>query len=361
MYKFLRNRVKSNLYQKALMNKLHQKNINKLKKKNLVNKTLKSVAVYFKQIKGRIDTGNMNYEEKEKDYNKLISKIADSRQKFWNKINKQNSKSNNNSISSSRTNILKIASNTQSDYISRNKNKIKLKKSDKKFEEDFDSLNSSKNENIPKTKLQKKKLLNNTEESKIKHNFGDNPGLSHFLTKKSGYSAYSKTTNNNKSLNEHISNYELKIQGLDELELIQRNNKTLMNKQKWNPIYWNRNRKKIHTAGFRAFSNQVRNEPLYITKISDLIKEYNRIKSSTKRSKKNIEEKLFNTYNNLNEIMKIKEDLLMFQLKQKYLNCSFPYKKKENVSKKRIFIAKFKDEVKYIDDFYGTKKDLDEK
>ena len=72
---------------------------------------------------------------------------------------------------------------------------------------------------------------------------------------------------------------------------------------------------------------KVKNLPLYTTKIGDLVNEYNRIKKSSKKLKINYKEKHFSTYEEIDNIIKIKEDMLMFLLKQKYFNCRFPKKK----------------------------------
>ena len=55
--------------------------------------------------------------------------------------------------------------------------------------------------------------------------------------------------------------------------------------KKRNPIFWNNNMRKVRTAGFKKISNKVTNKPLYITKISDLVKEYNKIKINSKNSR----------------------------------------------------------------------------
>ncbi len=98
------------------------------------------------------------------------------------------------------------------------------------------------------------------------------------------------------------------------------------------------NRRKSHL--------KVKNLPLYTTKISDLINEYNRIKKNSKKLKINYKEKHFSTYEEIDNIIKTKEDMLMFLLKQKYFNCRFPQKKIKSINPKIIFLNKMKE---YID------------
>ena len=60
-------------------------------------------------------------------------------------------------------------------------------------------------------------------------------------------------------------------------------------KEKRNPKYWNNNVKRLNTAGNRT--NKIINRPLYVSKISDFIKEYKRIKSVSKSTRKRMREK----------------------------------------------------------------------
>ena len=95
---------------------------------------------------------------------------------------------------------------------------------------------------------------------------------------------------------------------------------------------------------------RVKNLPLYTTKITDLIKEFNRIKNNAKKLKINYKEKHFSTYEEIENIVKIKEDMLMFLLKQKYFNCKFPQKIVKPPNYKKIFVEKMKDYVEFTED-----------
>ena len=128
-----------------------------------------------------------------------------------------------------------------------------------------------------------------------------------------------------------------------------RKNNMLLRLKKRNPLFWNNNMQRVHTAGFRAISNKVTNKPLYTTKIGDLVKEYNRIKTLSKRAKRRMRDKHLTTMEDIDKIVGVKEDLLMFNLKMKYFNCSFPQKKQKVVSKRQIFRKKIKNCVEIID------------
>ena len=95
---------------------------------------------------------------------------------------------------------------------------------------------------------------------------------------------------------------------------------------------------------------KVKNLPLYTTKITDLIKEFNRIKNNSKKLKINYKEKHFSSYEEIENIVKIKEEMLMFLLKQKYFNCKFPQKIIKPPNYKKIFVEKMKDYVEYTED-----------
>ena len=119
--------------------------------------------------------------------------------------------------------------------------------------------------------------------------------------------------------------------------------------KKMNPTFWNNNMKRVQTAGFRAISNKVKNKPLYTTKIGDLVREFNRIKSLSKKAKIRMKEKHLTTINKIDKIAKIKEDLLMFNLKLKYFNCAFPKKNQKIIPKKQIISKKVTNCMKIID------------
>lgn len=116
-------------------------------------------------------------------------------------------------------------------------------------------------------------------------------------------------------------------------------------------IYHNFNNNNKNASFIKSKKNiKVKNLPLYTTKITDLIKEFNRIKNNSKKLKINYKEKHFSSYEEIENIVKIKEDMLMFLLKQKYFNCKFPQKIVKPPNYKKIFVEKMKDYVEYTEE-----------
>jgi len=116
-------------------------------------------------------------------------------------------------------------------------------------------------------------------------------------------------------------------------------------------VYYNFNNNNNKGSFIKNKKNiKVKNLPLYTTKITDLIKEFNRIKNNSKKLKINYKEKHFSSYEDIENIIKIKEEMLMFLLKQKYFNCKFPKKIIKPPNYKKIFMEKMKDYVEYTED-----------
>ena len=168
---------------------------------------------------------------------------------------------------------------------------------------------------------------------------------------------YKKLKDKNKQIEENKNennDRNILINDLINLDLIKKNNSL----KKKNSVYWNNNIKRLYSAVSRN-NHKVINKPLYVTKISDFVKEFHRIKSVSKSAKKRMKEKHLTTMDNINKISKIKEELLMFVLKMKYFHHSFPQKKAKNLSKKEIFVKKFKNYIDIIDNPYSlATKDL---
>ena len=167
--------------------------------------------------------------------------------------------------------------------------------------------------------------------------------------------------NQNGSLNKSNSsstNNKQFIKDLNNLEKMKKNNLIVAMKKK-NPIFWNNNMGRVHTAGFRTISNKVKNKPLYTTKIVDLVKEYNRIKTVSNKSRIRMREKHLTTMNDIDKIVKVKEDLLMFNLKLKYFNCSFPQKRIKTIPKKRIIRNKVANCLEIIDNPFHLDYEVD--
>ena len=95
---------------------------------------------------------------------------------------------------------------------------------------------------------------------------------------------------------------------------------------------------------------KVKNLPIYTTNIKDFIHEYNRIKKNIKKLKKTYEERHFSTYKEIENLLKVKEDMQMFLLKQKYFHSKFKPKPSEIRKNKKDFINKIKKDIDILEE-----------
>jgi hypothetical protein len=413
IYQFMRFKKSHNKYNSNLLkNKDAIKRANKIAKSNFINKTMKSVTQKFHSIGGKIDMGVSKNEEilGEKEYEELMERISKSRLKhlksfqatntnpgfetpllnikskksqyipnlntqllsffkdnyqemkkepenknnfklflktdFKNKEEKQEEmKYNNNDIN----NICKTDLNIQKDSL-----KLKRRKSEslEVIARDNNSI-ANKNENKRaksskyKTHILKNpiQIKNSMKNNSVKANIFDIKEIEkdNSITNSSDGNQ-SKIDNETKKSNES----SLLLNDLINIERLKKNN---IIKEKKNPTYWNNNMKRARTAENRKV--KVINKPIYVSKISDFVKEYNRIKSVSNKVKKRMREKHLTTLENIDKISKTKEDLLMFLLKMKFFHCSFPIKKEKKISKKELFLKKFKNYLNIIDNPYS--------
>ena len=166
---------------------------------------------------------------------------------------------------------------------------------------------------------------------------------------------YSNNTNEQNSnkineTNESINNNIQSLKSFNKRNKVEKNNYFFIKKQK-NPAFWNTNIRRAQTPGLRSTNKKLKNKPFRQIKIEDLIKQYNRIKSTTSKSKRRMEERHFTTLGDIDKIMNVKEDMLMFNLKMKYFKSGYNYmnKKGKSVPKKKIFTKKIKTYVDMID------------
>ena len=130
------------------------------------------------------------------------------------------------------------------------------------------------------------------------------------------------------------------------------------NKKFLSGIINNKNINRNNSCINRKHDIKVKNLPLYTTKITDLIKEFNRIKKNARKLKINYKEKHFSTYEEIDNIIKNKEDMLMFLLKQKYFKCRFPPKIVKIPNYKKIFVNKMKEYIELTEDIPPAKLDF---
>ena len=409
LYQFMRFKKSHNNYNTNLLkNKDEIKRANKIAKSNFINKTMKSVKRRFNTFTHRMDFGLSRNEEilNEKEYDNIIEQISKSRLKHLKSFqmintspnmespllkNLQPKKSQNITFKVNpfisyfqeniqENNLNKFRENQKNNY----KHKTE-KQAESKMMKDFNNVcktDSNANKAFiinnqrqsvsgrglsqDRNSLTFQKELENkrTKSSKYRTHILKNPirlnnynkiqslktnifGIKEKENEKdSYYSITSESDQSNININgEKNQSYE---NSLINFERIKKNN---VMKEKRNPAYWNTNIKRLKTAGNRI--HRVINKPLYISKISDFIKEYKRIKSVSKSAKKRMKEEHFTTFENIDKISKIKEDLLMFILKVKFLNCKFPQKKTKKISKKELFIKKLENYLNIIDNPYS--------
>ena len=95
---------------------------------------------------------------------------------------------------------------------------------------------------------------------------------------------------------------------------------------------------------------KVTNKPIYTTNINDFVLEYNRIKKNIKNLKNNYKEKHFSTYKEIDNLLEVKEDMLMFLLKQKFLSSKFKPKQNKMGKTKKDFMNKLKDYMEILEE-----------
>ena len=222
-----------------------------------------------------------------------------------------------------------------------------------------ENCNSHLKINMDKTNLNK--TLNNIRDNKdsLNDNSLVNKEMPYRMIDTINHIKNNENINNNMSnkTNTSSDNNRNFINDLKNIEKMKKNN-LIVSMKKRNPIFWNNNMKRVQTAGFRAISNKVTNKPLYTTKIGDLVREFNRIKSVSKKSKIRMREKHLTTINEIDKIAGIKEDLLMFNLKIKYFNCAFPKKRQKIIPKNQIIKKKVANCMKIVDNPFNL--DIDD-
>ena len=294
---------------------------------------------------------DINKEEENKNENKLILNLA----------NNQEVDEEENEEDENNTENINIMCKTETDLNNKNKyiiNKSKrLSSSRRNKYYNLNNNDNQKNNNRVKTSKFKTSILNNP----IKLN--EHLKTNIYDIQENDKDSISSITEKSNKLNVKYKNKEesykskynnLLDKDLINLEQIKQNNNI---KEKINFKYWNNNIRRINTAGNRNL--KVINKPLYVSKISDFIKEFKRIKSASKKVKKRMREEHLTTLDNIEKICKIKEDLLMFVLKMKYFHNSFPPKKVKTKSKKEHFVKKLTNYLAIIDNPYSiTTKEL---
>ena len=316
---FLRDKKKHNNDKISIIkSKIKLDNINRNIRKNRINSILAKVSLHSKKIKTRVDTGKNRIENYENNYKNLIRKINESRKKLGQQMN--NSR--------------------------RKKTFLDINKKDNKY-----ILDKQKYISKTKSNYDIKKRIDSKEDIKMQ--------------KQEYLNLYNSLDDNNEEHKSYLcknKNEEIKVNNSEENKNsinIKTNERPLSysrNRTKLNIVHNNTSSSDINIINKRIFKSackrevsKIKNKPLYTTKIDDIMNEYYRIKKNSKISRIKYKEAHLLTYKEIDNIINIKEDLLIFSLKQKYLNKKFPKPIIKRKNKKELFIKKFKDDLEFLD------------
>ena len=318
---FIRDKSKHNFNKNSIIkSKLKIDNINRNIRMNRINAILEKVTLKSNKVKTKLDMGKNNNEKNEDtNINKLIGILNLSRKKLGAKRNTTRKKIISldiNKINGNENENYKNIINTDSNYNSENKTNI------------LDNI-------IEKTPT-------NTYNEKQKDYNTDNISFFH-----------SKDNNNN---NLYIDNSVYKyINCKSEIKIKKRPLTHSRNPQNINLQYFtsssntNFNYKRSFRSAFKKSPLKIKNKPLYTTKIEDIMSEYYRIKKISKLNKiKHIDAHLV-TYKEIDNLVKIREDLLLFLLQQKFNKAKFPKPCIKKSNKKKLFIQRLKENIDFID------------
>jgi len=363
---FLRNKNKHNENMNTIAkSKIKLDNINRSIRENRINAILSKVSLHFNKVRTKVNIGNNDIDSSEHNYKKIMKILNESRKKFQRNNNISSSKKSKSLDIKSIDNIQKLKHNTK--Y--RINSKFKVNTTGYKNLDDIPNKNNNM-ENVEG----KARTINAYSEGRNninifnnyigKDKYKNNTLYSNRIKNKSKY--IFDIANSSKSNNEDektINNRLMKraISHSRNIYLNQNFNSDSRSNNNFNTIF---NTKKIINkppvkSAFKRSSLKVKNLPIYTTTIEDILNEYYRIKKRSKLTKINYRETHLMTYREIDNVIKIKEDLLVFLLKQKFLNNQFPLKSIKKPNQRKIFVKKFKDHIdnfdrRYLDSFIST-------
>ena len=361
MTEFLRDKNKHNDNKNAIIkSKIKLDNVNRGIKENRINSILSKVSLHFNKVKTKVNLGKNDIDSNEHNIKKLMDKLNESRIKL---------KKKNNNSSGKKSNTLDINSIDNIEKLKNRKNKINsnfnANTSCNKNLEDLQKIINNIDNLVEKTKTinaysERRKytnIYNNYKEKEIYENKNNTICSNKIKIKNKSKYLFNTTNNSNSKYNNesdtNINNKSLKrpfshsrnINSNQNFNSYSSNDNTIFNK---NRIM---NKTPIKSA-FKRSSNKVKNLPLYTTTIEDILNEYDRIKKKSKLTKIHYRETHLMTYREIDKAVKIKEDLLLFLLKQKFFNNQFPLKRSKSPNKRKMFIEKLKDNVDFVDRRY---------
>lgn len=410
LYQFMRSKNKANIYQVLKKNKLALENANRNITKNRINAALKKAVLHCSKVEGKIDNGSNVKEEyaNEITLKNLLKRISISREKFQNKKNKENGSnpnhrkskifiahnektyddfifhsnrnkrynSNKSFIRKNKTNIFMSNKYTKNDMwtITENKKILKLNNNVEENENDnnllldVNNFNFSNNDNGIITTFYSHSNKNLNSSNNMLKSMSTNINIINSGKRKSPKNNKKlNTTNKTIEKNKNSQSYspKSKYRTQNSLKDILRIRKNFFQKhgenaesniifKKRNSKFWNKNYgKRVKTASFRKINNKVSNKPLYTTKITDLVKNFKRIKSATKMTKNNLRENHITTFKQIDDVVSIREEMLMFFVKDKYFKFKLHEQKIKPKNNKKIFLTKFRNYIEMIDNPYN--------
>lgn len=96
-------------------------------------------------------------------------------------------------------------------------------------------------------------------------------------------------------------------------------------------------------------------KPIYLVEIGNLVNKYDNIQAKCEKIRIDHKISHFSTYKEINEIMDVQKDMLMFPLKNKYLETKFPREKNQRVDNKKFFITRLKQNVDFLNSDQSNK------
>ncbi len=349
---FLRNKNKHDNMNSIIKSRINLDNVNRSIRENRINSILSKVSLHFNKVKTKVNLGKNDIHSSDNNYKELISILNESRKKLHKNSNIILGKKSIDNIEKLKNRKYKINSNTIG-----NKN--------------LDDIQNNINniDNIPEktrtinTYSEGRKYINyyNNCREKEKYKIKNNTIYANKIRNKNKYIFDTINNSNSKCNNEDDQNINNKFMGRafshsrNSNSNINQNFISDSSNNNINNTIFNTNKKINKTSSRSAFkrsSFKVKNLPIYTTTIEDIINEYYKIKRKSNLKKINYRETHLMTFREIDKVIKIKEDLLVFLLQQKFLNNQFPIKATKRTNKKKIFIKKFKDNVDSIDRRY---------
>ena len=315
--------------------KLKLDNVNRGIKVNRINDILSKISLHFNKAKNKVDVGRNDRENHENNYKKLIEILNESRKKFEQRT------------ITSRRKVLSL----DKKRIKNNYNlDLKINLDNKKDNYTIDNrINTLDNRYEYMKTLYTNINTNDNLNSKNNIDSNDDDEDASFIRNKSILNKfkYNGINNNYKSKKRNIKQNERPLSYSRNVNLMNDNYNTIdssLNNAK--------NVKRLIKTDIKKKPFKVKNLPLYTTKIEDILNEYDRIKNKSKLTEIHYKEAHLATFKEIDNIVKIKEDLLIFLLREKFLKNKYPLRITKTPNKRKIFIKKFKDNVDSIDRKY---------